>query len=387
MSVSGKPPYDPGNIFARILRGEIPCKRVAEDDARAGLPRHRPAGAGACAGDPEGPLGQCRRFPRRGAGRGDRRLLAAVAQVARDLGLEERGYRILSNMGEDAGQEVAHFHVHLFGGRRLGRMVARRLSRAVGPLCLAVQRWRGESEAWLPIPRMTPGPRSTAAGQLPDAEIDLGGRRPAIRPDRRAGGRLAGGRPRPVGTRPGRGRRRRGRPGGRCRRCGAAAAVLAEVIHGRFGYAGDTENYDDPANANLIRVVERRRGLPVALGILWLHAAEAAGWAAHGVDFPGHFLVAVEGGRGQALVDVFAGGTGLQAPDLRGADQADRGREGRAAPRAGAADGEARGAAAAAEQPQAAPAAGAATCRAPWLRPRTCCGWRRARPGCGGRPG
>jgi regulator of sirC expression with transglutaminase-like and TPR domain len=94
-------------------------------------------------------------------------------------------------------------------------------------------------------------------------------------------------------------------------------AVLAEVIHGRFGYAGDTRSYEDLANANLIRVVERRQGLPVALGILWLHAAEAAGWAAHGVDFPGHFLVAVEGGRGQAIVDVFAGGTGLAAPELR----------------------------------------------------------------------
>jgi len=94
--------------------------------------------------------------------------------------------------------------------------------------------------------------------------------------------------------------------------------VLSEVIHTRFGYAGDTADYEDPANANLVRVVERRRGLPVALGILWLHAAEAAGWVAHGVDFPGHFLVAVEGGRGQALVDVFAGGIGLQAADLRG---------------------------------------------------------------------
>jgi regulator of sirC expression with transglutaminase-like and TPR domain len=93
--------------------------------------------------------------------------------------------------------------------------------------------------------------------------------------------------------------------------------VLASVIHGRFGYAGDTEQYDDLSNANLIRVTERRKGLPVALGILWLHAAEAAGWAAHGVDFPGHFLVAVEGGRGQALVDVFAGGAGLAAPELR----------------------------------------------------------------------
>jgi regulator of sirC expression with transglutaminase-like and TPR domain len=93
--------------------------------------------------------------------------------------------------------------------------------------------------------------------------------------------------------------------------------VLAAVIHGASRYAGDTEQYDDLANANLIRVIERRRGLPVALGILWLHAAEAAGWSAHGVDFPGHFLLAVEGGRGQALVDVFAGGAGLAAPDLR----------------------------------------------------------------------
>lgn len=93
--------------------------------------------------------------------------------------------------------------------------------------------------------------------------------------------------------------------------------ALAGIIHERLGFAGDAETYDDLANANLIRVLERRRGLPVALGILWLHAAEAASWAAHGVDFPGHFLVAVEGVRNQALVDVFAGGNGLQAPDLR----------------------------------------------------------------------
>lgn len=98
---------------------------------------------------------------------------------------------------------------------------------------------------------------------------------------------------------------------------GRRRAVLAEVIHGRFGFAGDGLTYDDLANANLIQVLERRKGLPVALGILWLHAAESAGWAAHGVDFPGHFLVAVEGSRGQSLVDVFAGGSSLAAPDLR----------------------------------------------------------------------
>jgi len=94
-------------------------------------------------------------------------------------------------------------------------------------------------------------------------------------------------------------------------------AVLAQVIHGQFGYAGDSDTYEDMANANLLRVIERRRGLPVALGVLWLHAAEAAGWEAHGVDFPGHFLLALAGGRSQVVVDVFAGGHAMDARDLR----------------------------------------------------------------------
>lgn len=98
----------------------------------------------------------------------------------------------------------------------------------------------------------------------------------------------------------------------------ARRSVLAAVIHDRFGFAGDAETYDDLANANLIHVLDRRRGLPVALGLLWLHAAEAAGWGAHGVDFPGHFLLALEGGREQMVLDVFAGGQRLEAPALRG---------------------------------------------------------------------
>ena len=85
----------------------------------------------------------------------------------------------------------------------------------------------------------------------------------------------------------------------------------------RHGYRGDTETYDDLANANLIRVIERRRGLPVALGMLWLHGARAAGWGAHGVDFPGHFLVALEGKGTKAVLDVFAGGAALDAETLR----------------------------------------------------------------------
>ena len=157
-----------------------------------------------------------------------------------------------------------------------------------------------------------------AAGQLPDAEIDLAAvalqfaRIDAPEADWRAAAAhlsaLAQAAVAAAGANPEAGT---GDPEQRRR-------LLADIIHEQFGYAGDSESYDDLANANLIRVVERRRGLPVALGILWLHTAEAADWSAHGVDFPGHFLVAVEGVRAQALVDVFAGGAGLQAPDLRG---------------------------------------------------------------------
>jgi len=95
------------------------------------------------------------------------------------------------------------------------------------------------------------------------------------------------------------------------------AAALSELLAGEHGYQGDAETYDDLANANLIRVIERRRGLPVALGILWLHAARAAGWGAHGIDFPGHFLVALDGARVQMALDVFNNGQPLEARDLR----------------------------------------------------------------------
>ena len=95
------------------------------------------------------------------------------------------------------------------------------------------------------------------------------------------------------------------------------AVALSGLLGGRFGYKGDAENYDDPKNANLIHVVKRRRGLPVALGTIWLHAARAAGWDAHGVDFPAHFLVALMGEKTQSILDVFNGGTPLSVRDLR----------------------------------------------------------------------
>jgi regulator of sirC expression with transglutaminase-like and TPR domain len=97
----------------------------------------------------------------------------------------------------------------------------------------------------------------------------------------------------------------------------ARAVGLSGLMGGRYGYRGDVETYDDLVNANLIRVIERRRGLPVALGILWLHAAHSAGWSAHGVDFPAHFLIAMPGAGGQSILDVFNGGTPLTSKDLR----------------------------------------------------------------------
>ena len=94
------------------------------------------------------------------------------------------------------------------------------------------------------------------------------------------------------------------------------AMALSGLLGGRYGYAGDIDTYDSLENANLIRAVERRRGLPVTLGIIWLHTAHAAGWDSHGVDFPAHFLVALAGNGAQAFLDVFHGGTPLGRQDL-----------------------------------------------------------------------
>ena len=88
----------------------------------------------------------------------------------------------------------------------------------------------------------------------------------------------------------------------------AAAAGLAALLADHLGYLGDGETYDDPANANLLRVIERRRGLPVALGILWIHAARAAGFQARGANMPAHFLVGLDAGSGPVLLDPFARG-------------------------------------------------------------------------------
>ncbi len=125
MAVSGLGPYDDGNIFARILRGEIPSQRVYEDEFALAFHDIRPQAPVHVLVIPKGRYVSAADFS---AGASDAELLGfwrAVAAVAKQLGLEAPGYRLLANTGEHANQEVPHFHVHIFGGRPLGPMLAR----------------------------------------------------------------------------------------------------------------------------------------------------------------------------------------------------------------------------------------------------------------------
>jgi regulator of sirC expression with transglutaminase-like and TPR domain len=98
---------------------------------------------------------------------------------------------------------------------------------------------------------------------------------------------------------------------------GARARALNEIILLKYGYCGDDLTYDDLQNANLMRVIDRRKGLPVALGILYLHAARQQGWDMVGLGFPGHFLVRLSDGAERLIVDPFHGGRICGAAELR----------------------------------------------------------------------
>lgn len=94
------------------------------------------------------------------------------------------------------------------------------------------------------------------------------------------------------------------------------AAALGAVMFQRAGYRGDRETYDDLANADLARVIDRRKGLPIALSILYLHVARALGWPAAGVNFPGHFVVRLGAGAEGVYVDPFEQGALRNEGDL-----------------------------------------------------------------------
>jgi hypothetical protein len=123
MPVKGLGEYDSNNIFARILRGEIPSRRVFENEHAVAFHDIAPQAPTHVLVIPRGPYISIADFTAKASEAEIVGFFRAVGEVARQLGLEAPGYRILANMGEDAGQEVPHFHVHLFGGRRMGAML------------------------------------------------------------------------------------------------------------------------------------------------------------------------------------------------------------------------------------------------------------------------
>ncbi len=125
MSVANGTPYDEGNIFARILRGEIPAKRIFENEHALAFHDINPQAPVHVLVIPKGAYVSMADFS---ANAPDALVIGfwrAVGEVARQLGLEEGGYRILANAGTDSHQEVPHLHIHIFAGRPLGPMLAR----------------------------------------------------------------------------------------------------------------------------------------------------------------------------------------------------------------------------------------------------------------------
>jgi histidine triad (HIT) family protein len=125
MPIDARAPYDPDNIFARILRGEIPCRKVHEDEHALAFHDINPQAPHHILVIPKGPYVSWDDFSARATEAEIAGFVRAVGQVARDAGLVEPGYRLLANIGLDGHQEVPHLHVHIFGGRALGPMLAR----------------------------------------------------------------------------------------------------------------------------------------------------------------------------------------------------------------------------------------------------------------------
>lgn len=115
--------YDPNNIFARILRGEIPNKTAYEDEYALAFHDINPQTPTHVLVIPKGSYVSFADFSAKASDAEVLGFFRVVGKVAKDLGADEPGYRILANHGRDAHQEVPHFHVHIFAGTNLGRMI------------------------------------------------------------------------------------------------------------------------------------------------------------------------------------------------------------------------------------------------------------------------
>ena len=125
MPIDATLPYDDSNIFARILRGEIPSKRVHEDEFALAFHDVNPQAPVHILVIPKGAWVSWDDFSERASAEEIAGFVRAVGKVARDQRLVAPGYRLLANVGRNSGQEVPHLHVHIFGGRPLGPMLSR----------------------------------------------------------------------------------------------------------------------------------------------------------------------------------------------------------------------------------------------------------------------
>lgn len=125
MPIDPTQPYDDNNIFARILRGELPSKTIYEDEHVLAFHDINPLAPAHILVIPKGRYVSWDDFSEKASDSEIAGFVRAVGKIARDEGLVDQGYRILANVGLNSGQEVPHLHAHIFGGRPLGPMLAR----------------------------------------------------------------------------------------------------------------------------------------------------------------------------------------------------------------------------------------------------------------------
>ena len=125
MPIDATQPYDDDNIFARILRGELPSKKVYEDDHVFAFHDINPLAPTHILVIPKGRYVSWDDFSASASDEQIGAFVRAVGKIAREAGLVESGYRLLANTGRSSGQEVPHLHVHIFAGRPLGPMLSR----------------------------------------------------------------------------------------------------------------------------------------------------------------------------------------------------------------------------------------------------------------------
>lgn len=123
MPIDPRAPYDENNIFAKILRGELPCSKVYEDEYAFAFNDIRPQAPVHVLVVPKAPYVSWDDFTAKASDAEIAGFMRAVGEVTRQLGVDEPGYRLLVNMGGHGHQEVAHLHVHIFGGRQFFQMI------------------------------------------------------------------------------------------------------------------------------------------------------------------------------------------------------------------------------------------------------------------------